>query len=92
MQIPKIFFKIIIILAFVVAVPSMIVGMNFWMLNPPELMRNCLLVKNALISSVPCDEIAVPAISSLVQLLGFLIVLTTAYALYFINDRLRKHR
>ena len=69
----------------------MMVGMNFWTLNPPELMHNCLIVKNALISSVPCDEIAAPAISSLVQLLGLLIVLTTAYGLYFINDRLRKY-
>ncbi len=90
-KISKGFFKIIIISAFVVSVPMMIVGANFWILNPPELMHNCLIVKKAFISSVPCNEIATPIISPFVQFLGFLIMLTTAYALYFVNDRLRKY-
>lgn len=90
MKIPKSFFTIGVVAAFIVAVPIMIVGANFFILKSNDLLHNCLFVKKYLVS-LPCDEIAMPALEPFVNFLGFLIMLTTAYALYLIHDRFRNY-
>lgn len=89
MKLPKSFFKIMIILVFVAAIPIMMIGANFFILKSEHLLHNCLQVKNYFKYSLPCNEISVSALESWISFLGFLIMLTTIYGLYLINDRFR---
>ncbi len=87
MDVRSVLLKIAVIFAFVASTLSLIVGMNFFMLTSEGLRATCHWVQTYIPIPLPCTDISDPGQEPVVNLLGFLMVLTAIYALYFISHR-----